>query len=807
MIKNYISSAIRNMKKNRLVSAVNITGLVIAFASFVILFAYVWDEMTYDRMHKNGDRIYLISEYWTKYDLYTGGSPLLGSAMMSEIPGIEKYTRINKSVHFIESNGYKEKEEIAYSDAKLFEIFNFKLLYFCNSTIFNNPNSIIITEKAGKKYFPGENPLNKELMVIRNNDTLKVFVSGVMKDIPENSSLQFSMILPYENLYRTSKGFSTEKYNPYNGLTFLLLKEGVSPDEIAKKIPGIIEKHYGTEIKNAKDNVQNYSYSLDRLYDYHFSKAKIQYVILPPAKKSIPYILLMIAFGILLLACFNYINLMTANYSNRFKEIGLRKVIGAKKIDLLKQVLTESMLVLTTTFIIGMLLAGILLPYLKVLLSKNLSLSYLLNPDSIITMLLLVLIICFFCCIYPIFILSKTQVVDIIKSNGVFLKKRTFSKILLAVQFTITVVLITATLIITKQRNFIQNKNLGYDPNNILLLSGAGSWKNTDYIMNQLKSKAGVVSVSAAFRNGGGLLSDNGRGYIVLENNGLNLNVSTLNIYYDYLKTIGIKLILGRDFSREIATDVRFNAIVNESFLKAFNETNPLGKHLSQVGVIKPSNNPASEDDPIIIGVVKDFHIASLTREIKPLVITLENQVPLTNIIVKLDSESNGNNVISSAKSIWSEIFPQYSMDYSYLKDEISAEYKNEDRWNQIFGYTTILAIIIASMGVFAMCVYDLRRKQKEISIRKVLGAEIKNLYLLLSKEYLAVIIISCLLSWPIAYYYANMWLNNYAYKISVGLDTFILSLLIISILVTVTISYNVLKSARENPINTLKSD
>lgn len=811
MIKNYLTIAIRNMRKEKLTSFINIIGLTIGITFFLLLFSYVWDELTYDRFHDKSDRIYLLYANDNQLTPRLHINNKIGEAASRQFPEIQNRVAFFTFPMVAKYGGLVEQEMITFAQSSFFDIFNFPLKYGNSHKVLDQLSNVVISEEIAQKYFDNDQPVGKEFTISFGSreeggpKRIDVVVSGVLKTIPGNSSIKPKIIISIGN--KSKFGFSDH----VTGVTFFELKKNTSVSGLKAKISSLSIDNNTDKARYEQVNSNNLKYSIMKFTDFHFgaipgtrevkSHSEILNVIIYSA----------LAIGVLLLACFNYMNLSIGNYTSRLKEIGTRKIIGAQGKEIFKQFLTEAGFVTITAFIVGMILTKILLPAFNQLTGKSLAFEYLLSWQSISILLLLLFVTTFVTGSYPAFVLSRIGTVDVIKGRALLGSKKTLSRFFIVMQFCIAVFLITGTLLLRKQINFIRSQDLGFNPGNVVTINNYSAERQTALMFKEsLKGSTLIQQISCSEMNNAAGMTDGNYGYYTtLIKDGKEVNIIELSGDYDYINTLNMNLIQGRLLSEKYPSDRGKAIVVNESFIKAFNLKNPIGKQISEFSFLKNSNEYSLglSDSPTIVGVVKDIHTASLHNEIKPVSIcyTKYTRCALSSIIVRI-APGKTSEAIALLKQKWSSLSPDPFI-YRFLDEELNFQYKEENMWNEIFGYTSFFAIVIACMGLLGFSALSIARRKKEIGIRKVLGAELKSLILLLIKEYVALICTAGIITFPFIIYFGNKWLDNFVYKTNIGIDTILLPLFIALIISLVTISYNTIKATLTNPIETIKNE
>lgn len=781
MIKNYLKITLRNLRKHKGYSFINITGLAVGMASTIMILLWVQDELSFDRFHRNADRIYRITDY-EKYSngeevTFTMNPPALAATLKDEYPEIVEAVRVRKLSNAVIQYGDKcfGEDGILFADPSFLKIFSFPLV---NGNIENalvNPQSIVITEKIALKYFGKEHPVGK---IIRVDNRLNFLITGVMKDVPTNSHLKFDFVVSFETIKEF--GFPIEGWNSFAYTTYVLLAKKSDYRQVSKKIAGLIKTKQEDAIATL---------SLQPLPDIHLHSGNM-WGIGGTGDIKYVYIFTLIAVFILLLACINFMNLTTARASNRAKEVGLRKVVGADRKDLIKQFFSESILFALLSLLIAIILVVEALPFYNMLSGKDLGLDIQKNQIIVILLVGITIITGLVSGSYPALFLSAFKPISVLK--GVLRsgnKSSLIRKILVSFQFSLTIVLIIGTIIINRQLNFIRIQRLGFDKDQVLCLKLPGKLnQKIDLICTELLKNQQVVEMSAVSSPPAQIR----RSTNVSEWEGRQTDdqflMYMMSADFDFLNTMGISMAQGRYFSRKFPADTSTGIVINEAAVRAMNMENPIGKKLF---------------DLKIIGVVKDFHFASLHSRIGPLVIYY-NPNEIQNLLIKVKPDDFSQN-IKSIEHAWNRVVPGFPFEYSFLDEQIDLLYKAEQRVGKVINTFSILALFIACLGLFGMASFTAEQRTKEVGIRKVHGATVPGIVMLLSREFTRYVLFANIAAWPIAYYAMNKWLQDFAYRIDITIWPFLLAGLAAFIIALLTVSWQAIRAAMANPVEALR--
>ncbi len=773
MFKNYLKTALRNIKKHKTFSFINIFGLALGMAACSLILLWVQDELSYDSYHNNLDNLYNVvlnveGEWWSSSNWAL--SPIL----KQQYPEVERATRYavrSRLIKYQESSFY---ESGAFVDEDFFEMFTYQFIKGKPETALSTINSIILTEETAIKYFASDEPIGKVLTM--NNET-KLTVTGIIENVPSNSTFQF-------NFLASVRLFGEERLNSWavESTSYLLLKKNTQTESFREKISGIVMK-YDTR---TQQKVEVFLRPYNRLHLYSLSgTGTILYV----------YIFSVIALLVLLIACINFMNLATARARNRAKEIGMRKVVGAAKTNIIRQFLCESIILSFVALVFAIILVKLFLPAFNTLSGKQLFLNISSNLSHIIGLIGMTLFTGFVSGSYPALILSSFKPINVLKtslSSGS--SKSVFRKILVVSQFTAAIVLIISTVVVYKQLNFIRNKNLGFNREHIVIIPlNELLGQNYQSYKNEIKQNPNILNVTTASN----VPTSIGNINPVYWEGQTKANYKTINwvaVDYDYFDTFEMNIIDGRKFSKEYSTDLQ-NYIVNEEVAKLMGFESVVGKMFS-----------LWENEGQIIGVVKNFHSRSLHNEVVPVVFTIDPnwRWSLSRIFVKI-KPSNISETIDYLQSTATKFASDYPFNYSFLDEHFDRQYQGDRQIGTIFKYFSFIAIFISCLGLFGMAAYMVGQRTKEIGIRRILGASKSYIMILLSKEFFILIMLSNIIAWPLAYLGMGKLLDSYAFKTDITIWIFISAGVLTLLLTLLTISVQITKAARTNPVETLK--
>ena len=802
MLKNYLKITIRSLTKNKLFSIVNILGLTIGITCFILIGLFVLDELTYDSFNTNADRIFRLNSHYkvgdNKFNLANSPMPL-ADALASEYPEIEKIARVlpGNNIYVKKENNYIKEERFFYADSSLFDIFTIDFLRGNPETALKQPNSVVITTNTAEKYFSSENPVGKRITL---SNGMEFLITGVVKPVPENSHFEFDFVASLSSLPESNKANWFGQFVH----TYVLTNKGVTAKELNKKIYSVAEKHLGPIIKSAfgvsykefLNNGNDFSFTFVPLRSIHLY-SKVFNELKEAGDINTVYLFSTIAFLILIIASINFINLSTARSTKRANEIGVRKVLGSNKTQLIKQFLSESVLLSLIAVIISIMLVEIALPYFNNLTGKELSLNLSGNVFVIPGLILLALVVGIAAGLYPSLMLASFKPVVVLKSKAaVHSKKSGLRKSLVIFQFATSVVLFVGTFVIYSQMQYIKNKNLGFNKDHVLVIKNVNDLGTKQFAFaDAVKENANVLDASLST----GLPDYNLTANIYKkkgENNPYTL--VTLPVDYNYLSTYQLKLEEGRFFLKNISSDT-LSIILNEAAVKKLDYKNPLNSEL-----LTTLGNENGATPLKIIGIVKDFHMQTLKYEIRPAALILLNTPEAYFLSVKISS-NNIKRTIEYISNKWKEFGQVKPMEYSFFDDNFNELYKSEIQSEKVFTIFALLAIVIACLGLLGLTAFTAEQRKKEIGIRKVLGATVTNIVAMLSKEFLILIAAANVIAWPVSYYLMNKWLEDFAYKTEIGIGVFLISGLAVLVIALITISFQAVKAAISNPVNSIR--
>ena len=805
MIKELIKHSVRSFSRQKNYVIINILGLSIGIACSLLIAMYVIYELSYDKYNDKAYRIYRVI-----LDGKIGGQEVkasstaspVGPAMLQEFPEVEDYTRFNNQGNTIIKYGEKNFSEEAYveADSSFFKIFSIPLLKGDINTVLDAPKKVVISELTANKIFGDEDPMDKMLKI--GNDSSLYKVTGVFKDIPGNSHFEANIIGSFLSNPRANDNYWLSN----SFATYLLLKEGAdykavnakTPEMIAKYVGPLLQQILGISIEDFLSQGNKYSMFLQPLLNIHL-QPEIQQDSKPANDPKYLYIFISIAMLIIIIAAINFMNLSTAQAAKRAKEVGIKKVSGSSKGLLIKQFLTESMILSFIALLLAILFIELFLPYFNSLLQVELNMNYVKNWYSIPALLFITIFVGLLSGVYPAFYLSAFKPVQVLKGSiKDNMKNGKLRSVLVILQFSISIILIIGTTIMYRQINYMQNKDLGFEKEQLLVIQRA------EVIGTRIKSfKEELLKINGVLKATASTAlpahNNNNNGHMVEGRREETLLLETNWVDYDYLETIGLTLSEGRFFDRNYPTDVDA-VVINERAVHHYNFSPALGTRF-----IQDLANPDSVSYSPVIGVVKDFHFRSLQTEITPYIFVFKNDNQNWGFITVRLSNNNLKTTINSIENVWKEFSGNEPMQYFFLDESFNNLYKEEAHNSKLAIIFTILAILIASLGLFGLTSFTVEQRTKEIGIRKAMGATIASIFYLIAKEIIILISISTLIAWPFIYYVANNWLQNYHYRINLNAFDFLIGFIIAIVIAVITISYRTIRSAKANPVDSLR--
>ena len=791
MFKNYFKIALRNIKKHKGYSFINIAGLSVGIACCILILLWIQDELSYDEFHQNAHHIYRITRTESRESgkikipmTYANVAPLL----KEEYPGVENYVRFGREYRaFVkyDNNGFLE-ERFFYADPSVFSVFDFSLSRENAELALTEPYSVVLTQNAALKYFGTENPIGKILKV---NDKEDYVITGILNDLPHNSHIQFDFLASFSTLYDKYKEY-INAYWAYQCYTYIIVSNPTIASNLNQEFDNFILKHKGEKFQSYMD------FSLQSLTDIHLH-SNLNYELETNGDIRYIYIFSVIAFFIMLIACINFMNLSTARSSLRSREVGLRKTLGAHQSNLICQFLSESTIFTIISLPCAFSLVYLSLPLFNHISDKALQLHVTENIFILLSIAGIVIFMGLISGSYPAFLLSSFKPAHIFKDElKLGSSSSVMRKLLVVFQFTASLILITGTIIVYRQIHFIKNEKLGFHKDRQLVIHVRDNTIRKKYLTlkNELLKSTNIISVTAS-----SAVPGTSPGVSVFRPadspNDSRLTMRNLVVDYDFIETMGIELKEGRNFTQQMATDATSAYLINESAAKKLGWSSAINKEL-----IDLDSGPGT-----VIGVVRDFHFQSKHQIIEPLIINILPDTKYIYYITVRIGNSNISNIRKFIESRWKKISSNQPLDYFFLDHHFDQLYQKEKQMGNLLIGFTLLGMFIACLGLLGLASFTAERRTREIGIRKVLGASVSGIFVLLSREYFKWILTANLIAWPLAYYIMNNWLNNFAYRINMTLWMFILAGSISLITALLSVVFHTFKTARMNPIDTIK--
>jgi len=796
MIKNYFVIAIRNIWRNKIFSAINISGLSIGLACCMLIFLYTKDEVSYDRFHEKRNQIYRVTAQVTDdkgHEEFKGVKTGLvhGLAFKQYIPEVEDFVRVEKGTFVVRRGKETFNQDFLFTDDNFFSVFSFPLINGNANNVLSNINSIVLSDETAKKYFGSTDVVGKTLE-LQVNDKFEPFViTGIAKRSPQNSTIKFSALLSMK--FR-------EKIDPDNSWlnmfvsTFLVLNSKADPKAVAAKMIRIYQDQAKDQLKAAKER-DNFNYSviwgLQPLLQIHLSTDYTAQDELTDASSPVnSYILTGIAVFILIIACINFINLTIARSLKRSKEIGIRKVVGGQRAQLTRQFLGESFIVCFISFALAIALATIILPVFNELANKRLSLSYLLDTQLILGFVGLFLITGFAAGFYPALVLSGFNPIQTLYNRVKLTGKNYLAKSLVILQFALAALLIISTLFIYQQFHYLTHKELGYNDKDLVVVNmDRKAGKELVALFKTGLNKNPAIKIVGAHNRG--------RQGTVAKADGKQIQFDYDHIDDQYLPALQIPIIKGRNFSADFPSDSTHSVLINEAFAREAGWKDPIGKTVDLFW---------RDRKLTVVGVVKDYHFRSLKEKIGPQLFTSEPEGNSSQVHIKI-SPDNIPRTLQFIETTYKKLVPFYPFSYEFKSETNLLAYETEEKWKQIISFAAILTIFISCIGLLGLTMLSAEQRTKEIGIRKVLGASVGSIVQLVSSNFLKLVFLANIIALPVAWWAVNKWLENFAYHIDIKWWVFAIAVIITLLIALFTIGFQAIKAAMANPVKSLRTE
>ncbi|HEY5825270.1 MAG TPA: ABC transporter permease [Cyclobacteriaceae bacterium] len=816
MIQNYLKVALRSIFRNKLTAFINIAGLAMAMASAILIYLFVSDEVHYDQYHTNADRVYRVTRIFYNKEhnptLHLSSvAPPIGPLLKNDFGEIELMARTlqNSSVVGLEENGELKsfnEEHIFLAEPNLFKILDIKVKSGDPFKDFQRPFTVMLSEHTAKRYFNTDNVVGKRL---RFDNSLDLEVTGVYEDFPAQTHWHPDFLISFVTLEDDKiygrQGLETNWGNN-SFSTYLLLESGSTPEKLTAQFPAFLDKHYGNYVRAKAGSPPDFVASktteltLQKVTDVHLHSHLDDEIEVNGNINNV-YMMSVIGIFIVLIACFNFINLSTARATKRAKEVGLRKVVGAFKNQLIAQYLSESVVIALMALILSIGLSYAALGWLNQFTGKGLVIDFISNWTLLAGLVSFALIVGLLAGVYPAFVISSFKPVLVLKGQqGSAKGKAGIRKTLVIAQFGISIVLLIATAITFQQLNYLNTRALGYDRNQVITLSYYNLLdENYDVFYNEMLKSSAIKDIGRSSRiPTGRLLDSNGEAEVVKDGALVKTGVTLKSIAadHDFFSTYGIEMAAGRVFSKDIPSDDSLAYIINEAAARA------IGWKTNEDGIDKDFKYGGIQGK--LIGVVKDFHFESLHQKVVPMIFLPRKQGGYNYLTVKI-AGSEMQQGISHLEKIWNTMLPGRPFEYQFMDDRYGRLYESEQKEGKLFTIFSCLAIFIACLGLFGLATFNTMQRVKEIGIRKVLGASVPSILGLLSKEIVILILIANAIAWPIAWIFMAKWLDTFAYHINMNVLVYVLAAIGAILLALITVSAQTIKAAMTNPSNTLR--
>jgi putative ABC transport system permease protein len=806
MFKNYLKTALRNLVRYKGFTFINVLGLTIGITGCLVIGLFVWDELQYDRFGKNYETVYRLYNHRTVNDNNTRAAvvpPMFATYMKQQYPEVEHTLRImmtdgRRLLEVGEKRGYEEKGLLV--ESSFFEFFPVKLIHGDSKTVLTDPNSVVISEDIAKRYFGNQNPVGKTLLVNKSN----MAVRGVMAKLPEHFHLEVNYLIPLAAAQLPKERMESWQWQQF--YTYIKLKPGSNAGALQAKFQEAIKKDIHPRLQGGV----NYLPHLQELKNIHLQSADFEYDIAIRGNENYVKGLSIIALFVLVIACFNFINLATARSLRRAKEIGVRKVVGAERRQLIIQFTGETILLALIAVVLSIVATMLIIPALNDFTAKHISFNPISDPLIGLTILGAGVVVGILAGIYPALVLSGFQPVKVLKglkmqgtgSRGMAWLRQG----LVVIQFALSALLIICSTVVYRQMNYLHNKDLGFNNEQIIYFRiNGGIADNLDAFKEELRRHSNIVSVTSGY----GLPGDQFAGDMVTiptKDGDKKLASSVFIGDHDYLKTLGIKVIAGRDFSREVTSDEYEGFIINETAVKEFGFETPekaLGQRVHWDKWLPDSLNPVKKGR--VIGVIKDFHYKSLHEKVAAAVIQIYDSIDF-KVAAKLKT-ADIRNTLTYVDKTWKKFNTEFPLDYKFMDATYGAMYEAEDKLSSLLTIFTFLAIFVGCMGLFGLAAFNAEQRTKEISIRKILGASNFNIVRLLTKSFITPVLIASVIAFPVAWWAMNAWLQDFPYRVDFGWWIFGMATIAAILIALLTVGFQAIKAAIANPVKNLRTE
>lgn len=803
MIKNYLKIALRNLTRNKSYSFINIFGLSIGLTCTILIGLYVVHEFSYDKFHENGDRIYRVVESYNseqQENWYASTYSALAPALASEYPAIKNISHVyptNGLVTSGENQKYQE-ENIIYADSAFFDMFSFPLVVGDAKEVLNEPLTVVITQNIATKFFGTQNAVGKSLSFKGQNDTYEFEVTGIAQAPPNNSHIQFEYVFSYESL-RVLRPWEYNRWYYPPMYTYVELSSNESYQDLLNALPAFQQKYVASEADIRQ-------LALQPISDIRLH-SDLQNEFAPTSDITYIYLFSFIGFFILIIACINFMNLATARSMKRSREVGMRKTLGAERKQLIWQFLGEALIITTISMVLALLISEMILPYFSSTSGKILSLETIDLQTFILSLLAVIIVVGLIAGSYPAFYLSAFKPIQALKGTNSKegISANYFRKGLVVFQFCISTGLIFSTFVVTQQLDFLQNEKLGFNKEQVAIIPVRET--QDQFKIKALKDeiiRVPGVKIASAVSGVPGINSGiHSFSAIPLENNKDTLTVKTITTDHTFVETLELNLLEGRDFSEAFSTDENQAFIINEAAAKTFGWDNPVDEELT----LRFYTTNLVEKQGTVIGMVEDFQYHSLHSDIDPILIQVFSSTFYHDYLAIRFNTDNMQSTLNEVEAKWAAFNPDRPFEYTFLDDTFDTMYRAEEQLSTIFNLFAIIAVAIACLGLFGLASYSTEQRLKELGIRKVLGASAADILTLLSKDFLKLVLIGFLTSVPFAVYFMNKWLQNFSDRIDINFGVFFFVAILAIAVAVIAVSYQSLRAALMNPVDSLKNN
>ncbi|MBD2702344.1 ABC transporter permease [Spirosoma sp. BT702] len=805
MLRNYIKIALRSLWRSKGYAAINVFGLSVAFCVCTFLFQMVYRQLTFDSFHEDGDRIFQVYRFINNPDKAsrTGGMPLpLTPALKNEYPEVEAATRFLESSSLFDYKGKFVEKNVKYVDADFLKVFSFPMLKGNRSLALRDLSSLVINESTAKAVFGTEDPIGKTLRLGSVGNQKEYIVTGVLADSPDNSSLQYHSLVRIENApgYQNSKN----QWDAYNHTVYVKLAPNATQAALENRLKPFAQKYFSDDLEKLKkqggkpdERGDLVAIRFQKLANVHFDRE----IANSGAPIALVYALLGMAVFILLIASINFINLSIARSFTRAREVGVRKSLGALKKQLFTQIWGESALLCLAGFVIGTLLAFLLVPAFNAYFNAKIIMDYLLQPGAIAGILGMFLLVTLVAGGYPSWQMTKVNTVEVLKGKITVKRPGFLRNSLIVTQFTISCLLTCCTIFAIQQVDYLRTRPLGFEKEQVISIPVGNKYSGRQLVQrlrNKLRNDPSVLAISGSGVNlGRGKDGSTSRGILSFTHKEKEIASDWLLVDYDYLKTLNIKLLAGRDFSPAFPSDSLDRVVITETMAKQLGEKNP-------VGTFFQTDTAGAKIQ--IIGLIPDYHLYSLQQKPKAITMHISSREEISYIFVRVTPQSL-NSSMEKLKHLWTEIAPGAEFTGTFVDENIDALYRNEESMAMIFSFASGIAILLSCLGLFAVALMAIEQRTKEIGVRKVLGASIPGIILLLSRDFVKLVVAALVIAVPLTWFLMNQWLAEYPYRIELSLWVFGLVGAGAIVVALATISFHSIKAALMNPVKSLRSE